>query len=80
MEALSGKKPSLRNIRVFGYEAYAYVPDVKRSKLDNKAVKCTFIGYSVFIKRYKLWNPDMEKFLYKISVIFHELKPSTLDL
>ena len=39
-----------------------------------------FIGYSAGIKGYKLWKPDTEKVLYSRSVIFHELKPSTLNI
>jgi len=80
LEAWSGKKPSLRHIRVFGYEAYAYVPNEKRSKLENKAIKCIFIGYGIGVKGYKLWNLDTEKVLYSRSVIFREVKPSTVDL
>ena len=80
MEAWSNKKPSLRHLRVFGCEAYAHVPSVKRSKLENKAVKCIFIGYGVGVKGYKLWDPVAEKVLYSRSVIFCELKPSTVLL
>jgi transposase InsO family protein len=54
LEAWSSKKPSLRHVRVLGCEAYAYVPDVKRSKFENKVVKCIFIRYSANIKGYKL--------------------------
>jgi hypothetical protein len=79
MEAWSGKKPSLRHLRVFGCDAYAHVPEVSRSKLDNKAVKCIFIGYGIGMKGYKLWNPLTEKVLYSRSVIFHEMKPTSLE-
>jgi len=37
---------------MFGYIAYVYVLDKKRSKLDPKAKKCIFIGYSLEKKRY----------------------------
>lgn len=79
MEAWSGKKPSLRHLRVFGVEAYAHVLDVNRSKLDNKVVKCIFIGYGVGVKGYKLWNPVTGKVSFSRSVIFHEMKPMSLD-
>ena len=36
MEAWSGHKPSLIHLRVFGCEAYAYVPKEKQTKLDKK--------------------------------------------
>ncbi|GLJ22727.1 hypothetical protein SUGI_0428190 [Cryptomeria japonica] len=73
MEAWSRKKPSLRHIHVFGLEAYAHVPKVSRSKLDNKAVKCIFIGYGIGVKGYKLWNHVTGKVVYNRSIIFHEL-------
>ena len=40
-----GKKPSLEHLRVFGCDAYVHVPKENKSKLDNKAEKCIFIGH-----------------------------------
>ena len=40
-----GHKPNLEHLRVFGCAAYAHVPD-RRRKLDDKAEKLRFIGYS----------------------------------
>jgi hypothetical protein len=45
-EALSGNKPSVAHMRIFGCIAYAHVPKEKRKKLDDKSIKCIFIGYS----------------------------------
>jgi hypothetical protein len=56
-EVWSGKKPSLQHLRVFGCDAYVHVPKENRSKLDNKAEKCIFIGYKYGVKGYNLWNP-----------------------
>ena len=56
MEVWLGHKPSLRHLRVFGCEAHAHVPKEKWTKLDNKAIKCVFIGYSYGVKGYNLWN------------------------
>jgi hypothetical protein len=80
MEVWSGKKPSVRHLHVFGCEAYAHVPKEKRSKLENKAVKCIFIGYSVGVKGYKLWDPMACKVLYSRNVIFRELTSSPIVL
>jgi len=80
MEVWSGRKPSIRHLHVFGCEAYAHVAREKRSKLENKAVKCIFIGYGVSVKGYKLWDPVAEKVLYNKSVIFRELTPSSIVL
>lgn len=75
MEAWSSKKPSFKNLHVFGCEAYAHLPDAKRSKLDNKVVKCIFIGNIIGVRGYKLWNSLTEKVLYNRNIIFHEMKP-----
>jgi hypothetical protein len=45
-EKFTGKKPNVSHLRVFGCIAYVHDPDEKRSKLDPKAEKCIFIGYS----------------------------------
>ena len=42
-----GKKPDLSHLRVFGCTDYAHVPDASRQKLDQKAVKMRFVGYSL---------------------------------
>jgi hypothetical protein len=44
-EALTGQKPNVKHLRVFGCEAYAHVPKDERKKLDSKARKCVFLGY-----------------------------------
>jgi hypothetical protein len=46
-EKFTGKKPDVSHFIVFGCIAYVYVFDEKRSKLDPKAKKCIFIGYSL---------------------------------
>jgi len=57
----TGKKPDVSHLRVFGYIAYVHVPDEKRSKLDPKAKKCIFIGYSLEQKGYRCFNPSIRK-------------------
>ncbi|MCO5609644.1 hypothetical protein L7F22_063874 [Adiantum nelumboides] len=44
-EAWTGKPPSYAHLRVFGCEAYVYVPKEQRDKLDPKSRKCIFVGY-----------------------------------
>jgi hypothetical protein len=45
-EKLIGKKPDVSHLRVFNCITYVQVPNEKRSKLDPKAKKCIFNGYS----------------------------------
>ena len=63
-EVCSSQKPFVAHLRVFGCEAFMHVPKEKRSKLDNKAEKCIFVGYKDGIKGYKLWNPVTRKVFY----------------
>ncbi|PNY05965.1 putative copia-type polyprotein [Trifolium pratense] len=43
-EAWSKVRPSVDHLRIFGCISYAHVPNEKRTKLDDKSVKCVFIG------------------------------------
>ncbi len=57
-EKFIGKKPNVSHLKMFGYIAYVHVLDEKRSKLDPKANKCIFIGYSSKQKGYRCFNPS----------------------
>ncbi|KAH7352367.1 hypothetical protein KP509_19G041700 [Ceratopteris richardii] len=56
-EALHGRKPSVAHLHLFGCLAYALVPKQHRKKLDDKAVKCIFVGYNSKNKVYRLYHP-----------------------
>ena len=73
-EVWTSKKPSIKHLKVFGFDAYVHVPKEKRSKLDNKSEKCIFIGYKYGMKGYKLWNPITKKNVYSQDVVFREFK------
>jgi hypothetical protein len=72
-EVWSGKKPSLKHLRVFGCDAYVHVPKENRSKMDNKVEKCIFIGYKYGVKGYNLWNLETKKIFYSQDVVFREV-------
>ena len=69
-----GKKPNVTHLKVFGYIAYAHVPDVQplRRKLDKKANKLRFVGYSKKSKGYRLFDEDTRKTIIRRDVIFNE--------
>ena len=67
-------KKSLRCLKVFGFDAYLYVPKENRTKIDNKVEKCLFIHYQHSIKGYKLWNLVANKIIYSQDVVFREIK------
>jgi hypothetical protein len=58
---------------VFGCIAYVHVPNEKRSKLDPKAEKCIFIGYSLKQRGYRCFNPSTQKLQVSKDVVFDEM-------
>ena len=68
-----GKKPDVSNLRVFGCIAYAQVPDSSRQKLDQKAVKMRFVGYSLTQKGYRLYDENRQKIFSRRDVTFNEI-------
>jgi hypothetical protein len=60
-EKFTGKKSDVSHLRVFGCITYVHAPNEKRSKLDLKAEKCIFIGYSLEQKGYRCFNPFIRK-------------------
>lgn len=71
-EAWTWIKPSVDHFKIFGCLAYAHVPDDKRSKLDDKAIKCIFLGVSEESKAHRLYNPLTEKIIISRDVVFDE--------
>jgi len=69
-EKFTCKKPDVSHLRVFGCIAYVHVPDEKRSKLEPKAEKCIFIGYSSEQKGYRCFNPSTRKLQVSRDVVF----------
>ena len=71
-ESWSGHKPSVSDMKVFGCIAYAHVPKEKRSKLDDKSVKCIFIGYNIETRSYRSFDPQENKWIISRDVVFDE--------
>ena len=71
-EAWNGHKPMVSHMRVFGCLAYALVPSQQRHKLDDKAKKCIFVGYSAESKGYRLYHPLTDTIIVSQDVVFAE--------
>jgi hypothetical protein len=41
----TGKKPDVRNFKVFGCKCMVHIPDTRRRKWDPKSELYTFLGY-----------------------------------
>ena len=68
-----GRKPNLGHLKVFGCMAYAHIPDVHRQKLDKKAEKLRFVGYSIQSKGYRLLDEKTSKVVVRRDVTFNEI-------
>ena len=79
-EAWSGRKPSVRHLRIFGCDAYVHIPKERRSKLDPKSVKCIFLGYCQGSKAYRLYNTETRQIVKSRDVIFDEPVKCTKDI
>jgi hypothetical protein len=71
MEVWSGSPSDYSQLKVFGCTAYAHV---NNGKLEPRAAKCVFLGYSSGVKGYKLWNPETKKSMLSRSLVFNESK------
>ena len=69
---MDGYKPKVNHLRVFGCKAFAHIRKDERRKLDEKSIKCTFIGYCDDQKAYKLFDPTSQRLLASRVVVFHE--------
>jgi hypothetical protein len=70
-EAWSGRKPSVKHLKVFGSICYKYIPDANRSKLDDKSEKMILLGYHS-TRAYKLYDPTTKKVRISRDVIVDE--------
>jgi len=57
--ALTGRRPNLSNMRVFGSECYAYKQEKK--KLDPRCTKGIFLGYDKLSPAYLVYFPETGK-------------------
>ena len=66
------RKPSVAHLCAFGCLAYALVLVQHRRKLNDKAVKCIFVGYRLENKGYRLYHPQTKRILVSRDVVFVE--------
>lgn len=66
------KKPTISHLRVFGCEAFAHILDERGRKMDYKAQKLTFIGYTKGVKGYRLVDMSTRRLSYHRNVVFNE--------
>ena len=73
-EALTGQKPDVSHLRVFGCQAYPLVPEGLKGKLDSKTKKGIFVGYGHAngIKGYRILDTTTGRIVISKNVAFNE--------
>uniref|UniRef100_A0A5B7BZJ7 Putative copia LTR rider n=1 Tax=Davidia involucrata TaxID=16924 RepID=A0A5B7BZJ7_DAVIN len=70
LEVWSGSLPTdYDQLHVFGCPAYFHVTE---TKLDPRAKKAIFLGFSTGVKGYRLWCPNTKKIVLSRDVTFNE--------
>ena len=57
---------------MFGCVVCTHIPNEKSKKLDKKAQKLRFIGYTETASNYKVWDEEKRKCYIRHDVIFNE--------
>ena len=69
----SGREPAYERLRIFGCEAYAFIPREKRTKLSPHTMKCIFLGYGTDGDfSYSLWDLENRRLIQSSDVVFNE--------
>jgi hypothetical protein len=74
-EMLWGENKFVVPPKVFGCTCFVRDHRPSVGKLDPRAVKCIFVGYSTGQKGYKCWSPSERRLFVSMDVIFRESVP-----
>ncbi|KAJ9550550.1 hypothetical protein OSB04_014595 [Centaurea solstitialis] len=65
--------------RIFGCVAYVHDHRPQLTKLDPRAIRCVFLGYSRVQKGYRCYSPSLHRYFTSADVTFHESCPYFLE-
>ena len=69
---MASKKLNYSQLKIFGFEAFVHIPKENRTKLDDKSMKCIFLGYADEDLGYRLWDLVKHKIIKSRDFIFNE--------
>ncbi|CAI7842221.1 unnamed protein product, partial [Closterium sp. NIES-54] len=72
LEAWSGTKLDVTDLRTFECTCYYHVPDVTRTKLEAKARVAMYLGPSADHKAWRVWDLEHGKLVVSRDVVFYE--------
>ncbi|KAJ9545430.1 hypothetical protein OSB04_025137 [Centaurea solstitialis] len=65
--------------RIFGCVANVHDHRPQLTKLDPRAIRCVFLGYSRVQKGYRCYSPSLHRYFTSADVTFHESCPYFLE-
>ncbi|RDX64800.1 hypothetical protein CR513_56595, partial [Mucuna pruriens] len=71
-EAWSGFKPLVAYFKVFVCVCHVHIPDYKRTMLDDRSIRCIFLGVSEESEAYRLYDTISERIILSRDVVFEE--------
>ena len=71
-EMVTGKKPEVSHLKIFGYLVYFHIPKEKRTKLDPSRKKGIFVGYCEVSKAFRIYIPRFHHMEISRDVTFDE--------
>eukprot|EP00168_Porphyra_purpurea_P012906 TRINITY_DN3465_c0_g1_i4.p1 TRINITY_DN3465_c0_g1~~TRINITY_DN3465_c0_g1_i4.p1 ORF type:complete len:489 (-),score=103.08 TRINITY_DN3465_c0_g1_i4:3938-5206(-) len=74
-EALTGSKPDVSNIRVWGSAAYALKPAKQQRGLNSETDVGVMVGYSQAGKGYRVYKPTNREVIERRDVVMDETAP-----
>ena len=70
--ALTGSKPDLRMLRIWGCPCWVLIPSNQRRKMADKAWKGIFVGYPADTRGWIVYNPQTRRAMVSKHVVFDE--------
>ena len=72
LQKVTGSKPDLSHLRVFGCPAFVHIESSRRRKLEPKAWQGVFVGYATDSPAYLIYNPATKNIIRSQNVSFNE--------
>ena len=72
MGGLEWSEALVEHFRVFGCIVHVHVPEVGRTKLDDRSITCVLLGVSEESKGYRLYDLIAKRVVVSMDVIFEE--------
>jgi hypothetical protein len=78
-ELLTGKKPNVSYLRVFGSKCFILVKRGRKSKFAPKAVECFLLGYDSNTRAYRVFNKSTGLVEVSCDIVFDETNGSQVE-